>query len=114
MRRIDKMTVEEVVDFIVATHLNCDKCKALNFCKINRHDELCAAMLARYLKEELPKQKRYKTYDSMVKAFEDYNKMCNGMGDRCCGCKYDTSDHTTAGCFMSWLDEEIEYEKNEK
>lgn len=110
MRRIDKMTAEEEVDFIVANYLNCDECKALNFCKTNRRDSPCFAVLEQYLKEELPKQKRYKRYDSIEKAYEDYNAMCNGTGNRCCDCKYDTSYNKTAGCFTSWLDEEIEVE----
>lgn len=108
MRRIDRMTAEEAVNFVLEIYNSlCENCRAKTSCN---SDKYCVEVAVSYLQENIALKKRSQTYDSMGKAFEDYNAMCNGMGNRCCDCKYDTSDHTTAGCFASWLDEEIEEE----
>lgn len=96
MRRIDKMSNEDVLSFFVDTR-DCRNCPLVKTnCK-----EGCEICKEKHLLSEVKTKKRFQTYESMDDAYHDFIKMC--YFEKCRFENQEDKDHF----FVSWLYEEI-------
>lgn len=108
MKRINKISSEEIAKmFRVVAKKDCDNCPIFK----NGYDcdsDNCSMSIYIYLNSEIPTQKRFKRYDTMIKANLDFRKICDN--NSCNNCIYGSDDLTESAtyCFARWLDEEVE------
>lgn len=107
MKRIDKMTAEQVANFF-ADMPGCDFCpvfdKDKKRCKTN---DSCEKSLRDYLLQDVPMKKRFQTYDNMRNAYPEFKSFC--AENHCATCRL--KERSNDSCFVCWLDEEVEDEK---
>lgn len=120
MKRYERMTKEEIIDFVCLGNWTCDRCGVKKeYCDRSESGK-CNEIVRNWLNDEVtikkvPRFILIKTQEDLERAFQEFDYHCRKI--KCTDCKYSNYSNGMAtttnwhSCYQRYLAEEVEVEE---